>query len=446
MLRRSLLAGLAPLPFLLSAACSKDENAPSADAASASAWNTPQPSASAPPPPEPLSTAPALARPAPIPAATIKTGMPGVTAAYAQPRGPGDEAKLVGVNRETHEAVIELRRPVSGAPPQVLRVHLGRGELVDAWSPTHVLGRVTAPGNRRGPELADALNGTQDLWNDLQGWANRMAAAGPPWADDLLASNPGGNRFVFTAGVWNWTAMASHAGIQNLGPAGHARMTSDGHMAAWVGVADRIRGAVPKVLVVDFDAGMAPFSVEGVVLPQELTWSVDGKTLYAAGVSTADGGGERCLFAIDPRAHKATSLTCQPGGERSVSFSPSTKLAVIAALAPEPSKVHTDLTFVSLPDGAVKKQIRVPVEGREGILDDDGVYAFEAHTPAPLLVVVEMASGKKTIAKEVGDPLVVGGWLGKRSFVGLRTANDVLRVDRVDVDGLTSTAVPPPVH
>jgi len=339
--------------------------------------------------------------------------------------------------------VIELRRPLSGAPPQLLRVHLGRGELVEAWSPTHALERVIAPTNVVGPALADKLNAHDALQGDLVGWAKRMVAAGPPWADDVLAYSPGGERIVYAAGRSTWAAHANGSGTGNVGPAGHARMAPNGRVAAWAAVADRVSAATAKVVIMDFDAGNMPFIVQGVASPQDLTWSPDSKTLYAAGVTVPDAGpAEACLFAIDPHAQAVKKLACAGGGERFVAFSPSVKLAVLAAHAAEPSKVYTDLVFVSLPDGAVKKQVRIPVEGRGGIVDDDGVYAVEARGPSALLTVVDMASGRKTFAKEVGEPLVPGGWIAKRSFVGLRTDKDVLRIDRVDVDHLASTPVP----
>lgn len=438
-------AAAASLALAACGSCNSNESSGSPDAPSAS--GSPAASSSAPPPPAPLSTTPPLAPPRPVPADAATPGFPGAHVIYAQERDLPDDVKLVGVDRHYQRALLEITRPKSDAATQLVTVDLARGTLTDTWSPSNVFARVVRNDRNGGPQVADALGAQDVLQADLAGWSKRLAWAGSPWSDGILAGTPGGSRAAFGAGNRIFLVNDGRVAPTAVGAVGALRgvlFSPDGNWLAWGGVVDFTSNAQPRLVFADVARGGAGEVVSGITEPEALTWGPDSVHVYLFANEQSDAApATGCLHVVDVRNTRPKLLTCV-GTQRGLAVSPNGSLAVLSSKAADAKTPSTDLVEVSLPDGQVKRRVRLPlpITPGSGIVDDTGSYVTLGFGEDHLIVTVDFASGKQKIARGSRDLLALGSWVAPRSFVVLRTTPDKVQLERVDLDGLAPAPAP----
>jgi hypothetical protein len=360
--------------------------------------------------------------------------MPGVHVLYAQTRDPADRTSLVGVERDHHRALIEIERPGLGAPTQLVRIDFAQGTLEEVWSPSQALSRTLEVGNALGPKLPDALDAGAAFQADLVGWAGRLATSGPPWADGVLATAPGAKHIVFVSSRYAWVTGPDGARPSMVGPAGRGVLSADGEGLAWAAVVDHMATPPVRLVVARLGGGGNPDAITGITNPRSITWSHDGKHVYVVARGEVDGsaaGG--CLYAVDAMAHTSKMLACADGEKHGIAISPDDRFAVLTGYTPGTPHLSSDVTYVALPAGPVKRHVHVRLLTSGGILDDAGLFVM---SDASFVAALDLSTGRQKIAKSPDGALQIGAWVGSRSLVALRTVEDRTMLERIDVDAL----------
>ncbi|HEY6463899.1 MAG TPA: hypothetical protein VIY73_27200, partial [Polyangiaceae bacterium] len=187
-----------------------------------------------------------------------------------------------------------------------------------------------------------------------------------------------------------------------------------------------------------------PTAVNGITDPASVTFGRNSLDLYMLASTQVDGGKTaRCLHMLDLRLSAPKRLACVTGADRGLALSPDGRLAVVSSHPPDATKPATDVAMVSLPEGTVKRQIRIPLDvAGGGLVDDKGLFVTVGSNAGTYVATIDGPTGALKAARYADDPLAMGDWVGPRAFVVLRTTRDAAVLERIDVDGLTAAKLP----
>lgn len=275
-------------------------------------------------------------------------------------------------------------KPPNEGQEQLLTIDLERNDA-ETWAPSPALPRISRKMELvYTPPSASETDGAE-LRADIAELARRLATFAPPWSHAGVATTAAGKPVIYSTSFQSWLVHADGT-LKNLGAGGAALLSPAGDHAAWTGPAtagDKWRLHVRPVA----DGKATEVDIVDV---QEHRWSPDGAFLYVRS--------QRCLHVVDTKTYAAKQVYCLKQGTPRLFLSENGKYAAMTGTVlrpPAPPKL--DIAIVSLPDGAVIREVNLKLSGSEhGALSNAGVLALRTRSKqhGEQLTVVDAGSGK----------------------------------------------------
>jgi hypothetical protein len=206
--------------------------------------------------------------------------------------------------------------------------------------------------------------------------------------------------------------------------------------AAWSGIDANATQIPARLFLADLDTTTPGAPVADLSGVEDVTWSPDGTTIYVL----AKGS---CLHAVDVKTRAAKPIACNPGHQSTrLLLSNDGKTGVLSGYTQDPAKLYTDLVFLTLPAGTVRRKVRIPVIEHSSLIDDAGLFVTYGYNHGQYLVRVDLATGTQRITDdEISSRtrrrlLESTAWYGPRTIVGLRQSNAGAVLEEIALDEL----------